>query len=55
MHRAPPLTVVIIPIVWAFIGGSAARMFGVQADYALLVAGAILTSSAIARSVAWMR
>jgi hypothetical protein len=33
----------IIPIVWSGIGGSAAFLFGVSADYALMFAGALLT------------
>jgi len=38
--RSRPL--VIIPIVWSVIGGSAAFLFGVSADYALPVAGLML-------------
>lgn len=33
----------IVPIVWSAIGGSAAFLLGVSADYALLLAGAALT------------
>jgi hypothetical protein len=35
-------TVAIVPIIWSAIGGSAAVLFGVTADYALPVAGAAL-------------
>jgi hypothetical protein len=35
-------TLAIVPIVWSFIGGSAAFLLGVSADYALPVAGAAL-------------
>jgi len=33
---------VIVPIIWSAIGGSAAFLLGVSADYALPVAGAAL-------------
>lgn len=33
----------IIPIIWAFIGGSAAVLLAVATDYALLAAGVLLT------------
>jgi hypothetical protein len=32
----------IVPIVWSIIGGSAAILLGVSADYALPVGGAVL-------------
>jgi hypothetical protein len=35
-------TLAVVPIVWSVIGGSAAVLFGVTADYALPVAGAVL-------------
>jgi hypothetical protein len=35
-------TLAIVPIVWSVIGGSAAFLLGVSADYALPVAGAAL-------------
>jgi hypothetical protein len=38
----PPLMLSIVPIVWAFIGGSAALLFGVIPDYVLLGAGVML-------------
>jgi hypothetical protein len=38
----PPLTLSIVPIVWAFIGGSAALLFGVVPDYVLLATGVML-------------
>ena len=34
----------IAPIIWSAIGGSAALLLGVSADYALLLAGASLTA-----------
>lgn len=40
----PPLTLSIVPIVWAFIGGSAAMLLGVVTDYVLLAAGVMLTA-----------
>jgi hypothetical protein len=45
-----PLTLSIVPIVWAFIGGSAAILLGVTTDYVLLAAGVILIPC-----VAWRR
>jgi hypothetical protein len=38
----PPLTLAIVPVLWAFIGGSAALLFGVVPDYVLLAAGVLL-------------
>jgi hypothetical protein len=37
-----PRMLTVIPILWAFIGGSAAFLLGVHADLALLVSGIIL-------------
>lgn len=37
-------TLAIVPIVWSVIGGSAAFLFGVSADYALPVAGVALAA-----------
>jgi hypothetical protein len=37
-----PVTVAIVPLIWAVIGGSSAWLFGVPADVGLLVAGAVL-------------
>jgi hypothetical protein len=37
-----PIAIAFIPIVWAFIGGSAAFLLGVRADLMLLVAGSVL-------------
>jgi hypothetical protein len=39
---SPPRSLAIVPIVWSAIGGSAAFLLGVSADYALPVAGAAL-------------
>jgi uncharacterized protein DUF6064 len=36
-------TLAVVPIIWSVIGGSAAVLFGVTADYALPAAGAVLT------------
>ena len=38
----PPLSLALIPAAWAFIGGSAALLFGVWTDYMLLAAGVSL-------------
>jgi hypothetical protein len=50
VRGGPPLTLSIVPIVWAFIGGSAALLLGVVTDYVLLVAGVML-----APLVVWRR
>lgn len=39
-----PLTPAIVPIVWGFIGGSAAALLSVPTDYVLLGAGVLLTA-----------
>ncbi len=41
--RSLPRLVAVIPLIWAFIGGSAAFLFGVRADLMLLAAGVALT------------
>ena len=43
MSKPRTRALAIVPIVWSGIGGSAALLFGVKADYALLLAGALLT------------
>jgi len=40
--RSLPRLVAVIPLMWAFIGGSAAVLFGVRADLMLLAAGVAL-------------
>jgi hypothetical protein len=42
VRGGPPLSLAVIPAVWAFIGGSAAVLFGVWTDYILLAAGVSL-------------
>lgn len=43
-----PLRLSLVPILWGFIGGSAAVLLNVQSDYVLLAAG-VLLSVAVAR------
>lgn len=43
-------TLAIIPIIWSAIGGSAAFLLGVSADYMLPVAGAVLAVFEVQRS-----
>jgi hypothetical protein len=43
VRGGPPLSIAVIPAAWAFIGGSAALLFGVWTDYMLLAAGVSLT------------
>jgi hypothetical protein len=45
-----PSVLTLIPIVWAFIGGSAAFLFGVRTDLMLLAGGIVLIASAISRA-----
>lgn len=42
-RAGPPTRLALIPILWAFIGGSAAMLLGVATDYVLLAAGLVLT------------
>jgi hypothetical protein len=44
---APRRSLTIVPIIWSAIGGSAAFLLGVSADYALPVAGAALALFAL--------
>lgn len=48
-RAGPPTRLAIIPALWAFIGGSAAILLGVTADYVLLAAGLVLTLLLIGR------
>jgi hypothetical protein len=48
--RDVPLRLEIVPVAWAFIGGSAALLLDVPADYALLGAGVLLTAVIIVRA-----
>jgi hypothetical protein len=50
-----PVTLSIIPALWGLIGGSAALLLAVPADYVLLGAGLLLSSMLIARGVARSR
>jgi Family of unknown function (DUF6064) len=43
-------TLAIVPIVWSVVGGSAAFLLGVSADYALPVAGAALAMFELQKS-----
>jgi hypothetical protein len=52
VHERVPLILAPIPIVWAFIGGSAAMLLRVQTDYALLAAGMVLIAAVLAQ---WMQ
>jgi hypothetical protein len=48
----PPRRLTVVPIAWAFIGGSAALLLGVRADWMLPVAGVLLWIQPIAF---WLR
>jgi len=46
--RSLPRVVAVIPIMWAFAGGSAAFLFGVRADVMLVAAGIVLAVDIVA-------
>ena len=46
-----PLTLAIVPIVWGFIGGSAAVLLAVPTDYILLGSGLLLTAILVVQRV----
>ena len=46
-----PLTLAIVPIVWGFIGGSAAVLLAVPTDYVLLGSGLLLTAILVVQRV----
>ena len=46
-----PWSLTLIPMVWGFIGGSAAVLLQVQSDYVLLAGGALLLAVVIAQSI----
>ncbi len=45
-----PLSLAIVPVLWGFVGGSAALVLGVQTDYVLLAAGAALAIVQVMRA-----
>ena len=50
--RRPPAAIMIVPVFWALVGGSAAVVLGVIADYVLLGCAAILLVDAAAKAPA---
>lgn len=44
-----PIALAVVPILWSFIGGSAAILLQVQADYILLAAGVLLLATIASR------
>lgn len=49
VRTPPPIAVALIPAIWAVIGGSAALLFGVWTDLALLVGGTLLIADRLIR------
>lgn len=49
VRNQPPIAVVVIPVVWSVIGGSAAFLFGVWTDAPLGVAGGLLVADRLMR------
>jgi hypothetical protein len=41
-----PATLIVVPVLWSFIAGSAAVLFGVTADFVLPIAGVVLLAVA---------
>lgn len=48
--RRPPIPVVVVPVLWALIGGSAALVLGVTADYVLLACSLLLVVDTIRKA-----
>jgi hypothetical protein len=46
-----PVALAVIPTLWGFVGGSAARLLGVPADYILLGAGVLLAATLMRRPI----
>jgi hypothetical protein len=49
--RDTPVSLSFVPVLWGFIGGSAAILLDVSTDYVLLAAGTLLTAVALTRVV----
>jgi hypothetical protein len=49
IRRPIPLVLAVIPILWSFVGGSAAVLLGVPTDYVLLAAGVVLSVALLDR------
>jgi hypothetical protein len=47
-----PWRLSVVPVIWSAIGGSAATLLGVRADYVLLIAGLALAIFTVQRSSA---
>jgi hypothetical protein len=53
--KGRPVGVVVVPVLWGLIGGSASFVLGVSADYALLLGSVVLTADALRRVRALQR
>lgn len=51
--RRPVL--LVVPLLWGFIGGSAAILLGIVTDYPLLMAGVVLLADLVAPRLLWGR
>jgi hypothetical protein len=49
--RHMPVSLSFVPVLWGFIGGSAAIFLSISTDYVLLAAGTLLTTVALTRVV----
>jgi hypothetical protein len=50
MANRPPLAVVVVPVLWALIGGSAALVLGVATDYVLLACSVFLVIDTVRKA-----
>jgi hypothetical protein len=50
--KRPPLVVIVVPVLWALIGGSAAFVLGVATDYMLLACSVLLVFGTVRRAPA---
>lgn len=48
----PPIAVVVVPVLWALIGGSAALVLGVATDYVLLACSLLLVVATVRKAPA---
>jgi hypothetical protein len=48
--RSVPLALAIVPVLWAFVGGSAAFLLDVPTDYVLLASGVLMIFGLLARA-----
>jgi hypothetical protein len=50
--KRPPIAVVVVPVLWALVGGSAALVLGVATDYMLLACSVLLVADTVRKAPA---